>query len=256
MNDNPLTHNPMKQDGSTGRRKIWMVTAAVILAVIAIAGIAYSVYAWQQNQKLSDDVTAKNKQIADLQKQETSSSSSTSSEGSTSTTQQSDPYAGWQSATLKYEKISLKYPSTWKLTNVSTPYGTNNVMTSPGIDVATLTSPTGLMITISTGAHDVSSPYSSTPQYTTPIATLGGNYYLGFGAGPAGDTYPVFGGIGTSLDGSITYPPSRNVTVSRDQAYNAIHMSYAPNGTANPLSTYLNDPSYNDALLILKSLSY
>ncbi|HEV2639386.1 MAG TPA: hypothetical protein VGX23_29885 [Actinocrinis sp.] len=76
MNENPLTHNPMKHDGTVGRRKPLLVTGAIVLAVIAIAAIAYSVYAWQQNDKLSDDITAKNAQIATLQKQKAAQTTS------------------------------------------------------------------------------------------------------------------------------------------------------------------------------------
>ena len=84
MNENPLTHNPLNQGGADNRRKTWMTTAVIVLAVITLAGIAYSVYAWQQNQKLSADVTTKNNQIADLQKQANTPTKTTTS---TTTTQ-------------------------------------------------------------------------------------------------------------------------------------------------------------------------
>ncbi|MFJ5234539.1 hypothetical protein ACIQBJ_32130 [Kitasatospora sp. NPDC088391] len=257
MNETPLTHNPMKQNGPAGRRKSLLITGAIVLALIAIAAIAYSVYAWQQNRQLSSDVSTKNTQIADLQKQKTTSSSTPTT---SPTTTPADPYAGWQSATLKYEKLNLKYPSTWKLTDTSTPYNGNNIMATPGNDAASLTSPTGLTVTVATGVNSVGDgPYSTHPQFIVPIATLGGNYYLGFGTGPAGDTSPVNGAVGTSSSSPALYPASKNISAPGGPSYDIIRMTYnnsTQNGVSKPLGTYQNDTFYNDALLIIKSLSY
>ena len=102
-------HNPLNQGDADNRRKTWMTVAVVVLAIITLAGIAYSVYAWQQNQKLSVDVTAKNNQIADLQKQASVPARTTSS------TQPADPYAGWKECDDTVSGISFKYPSSWSL---------------------------------------------------------------------------------------------------------------------------------------------
>ena len=65
-----MNENPMKQDDSSNHSTL-KTTLLVVLALVAVAGIAYSAYAWMQNQKLSSDLTTKNNQIADLQKQQT-----------------------------------------------------------------------------------------------------------------------------------------------------------------------------------------
>src|SRR4051812_21431240 len=122
MNENPSTHNPMKQEGAS-KRKALVIVAVSVLSVIALAGAVYSAFTWQHNRQLSDDLTAKNKQIADLKKQDSTAGKPTTSPV--------DPYTGWQSATLKYEKVSLKYPSTWNVTNTSKPGGSTGDIT-PG----------------------------------------------------------------------------------------------------------------------------
>lgn len=113
MNENPLTHNPMKQDNPAGRHKALLVTGAIVLAFVAIAAIAYSVYAWQQNRQLSSDISTKNNQIAELQKQKTTPTTKP-------TTQPADPYAGWKSYCDAVEKACFKYPADWTVATSST----------------------------------------------------------------------------------------------------------------------------------------
>ncbi|MEZ0111669.1 hypothetical protein ABH920_005687 [Catenulispora sp. EB89] len=256
MNENPLTHNPLKHDGAAGRQKSLLITSAIVLGVIAVAAIAFSVYAWQQNRQLSSDVTAKNNQIAELQKQ------AAPAKTTPTTTPTTDPYAGWQSATLKYEKASFKYPSTWTLTNSSTPGGTADIPATPGIDYAKLVSPTGLTLSIDTGDGGANGgAYFGTVLSATPISTLGGNYYLGFGSGGAsGSNVTAAGSVGTAPTSSAALPPSKNVTdKSGAPLYDVISMLYSSASgtpTSKPVSAFQSDASYNDALLIIKSLSY
>ena len=255
MNENPLTHNPLNQGGA-GRRKTWMTATAIVLAVVAVAGIAYSVYAWQQNQKLSADVTAKNNQIADLQKQANTPTKTTTS---TTTTQPADPYAGWQSATLKYEKATFKYPSTWKLTNTSTPNGTTGDI-APGSDQVKLISPTGLTLTINTGVSGIGGPSGGVVLSTTPITTLGGNYSLKFQSINPSASVASEGTVVTTATSSAHFLPSKNLSIVGGGApFDLISMSFfdaSGNAIAKPVSDFQSDTSYNDALLIIKSLSY
>lgn len=252
MNENPI-HNSMNHDGAPVRRKTWMTITTIVLAVIAVAGIAYSVYAWQQNQKLTSDVTAKNNQIATLQKQQTSPMK---------TTPPADPYAGWQSAMLKYEKAMFKYPSTWTLTNSSTPGGTVGIPSTPGIDSVKLVSPTGLTLVIDTGDGGANGgAYFGNILSTTPITTLGSNYYLGFGSGGASSSNVTnSGSIGTTPASNAAMPISKNITdKSGAPLYDVISMFYldtSGNAISKPVSAFQSDSSYTDALLVIKSLSY
>lgn len=258
MNENPLTHNSMKQDGAAGRRKALMTAGAIALALVAVASIAFSVYAWQQNRQLTADLATKNNQIADLQKQK---SGQTTPAPSATTTPATDPYTGWKSATLKYEKATFKYPSTWTVTNVSTPNGTTGNIT-PGSDQITLTSTTGLTLKFSTGVSGIGGgPYFGTVLSTTPIATLGGNYYLGFGTNGADShsTSASAGHIGTASTSQANFISSKNVTSTGGQAYDVISLAYFDaSGSAidKPVSAFQSDTSYSDALLIIKPLSY
>lgn len=171
-----------------------------------------------------------------------------------------DPYTGWQSATLKYEKASFKYPSTWKLTNVSTPDGTTGNIT-PGSDQAKLVSPTGLTVTMDTGVSGIGDgPYGGTVLSVTPITTLGGHYYLGFGTGFSSSSTMTNGGtVGTTAASSASFLPSKNTSVAGGQPFDVISMVYfdaSGSAVAKPVSDFQGDSSYNDALLIIKSLTY
>lgn len=259
MNENPLTHNPMKQDGAAGRQKSLLITGAIVLAAVTIAAVSYSVYTWQQNRQLSADVTTKNNQIAELQKQ-TAPAKTTPS---TTPNQPADPYAGWQSATLKYEKASFKYPSNWTVSTGNAPGGSG---TTTGTDYAKLVSPTGLNIRINAGMirTDAGGPYSGTLLSTIPIATLGGSYYLGFDAkaqpSASAATALTTAGVGVTQDNKSSWPESKNiVSTSGAPVFDFISLAYfdaAGNVVPKPISVYQSDSSYNDALLIIKSLSY
>lgn len=111
MNEKPLTNSTIPSHSSSHHLKIWVI----ILAIIATAGIGYSVYAWLQYRQLSSDITSKNNQIADLQKQKSDLSNSTASQKTSSATQTVDPYAGWKTYCDAVEKVCFKYPSDWSL---------------------------------------------------------------------------------------------------------------------------------------------
>ncbi|GAA2048964.1 hypothetical protein GCM10009839_63400 [Catenulispora yoronensis] len=252
MNEAPL-HNPLKQDGSSNRSTL-KTTLLVVLALVAVASIGYSIYAWMQNRQLSNDVTNKNNQIATLQKQQTPPAKTTP-------TPPADPYAGWQSATLNYEKATFKYPSTWKLTNTSTPNGTTGNIT-PGSDQVKLSSPTGLTVTIDTGVSGLGDgPYGNGEVLATPITTLGGNYFLGFGTygAPTNSSTTSEGIVGTTSTRYATWPTGKNTSSSSGKTYTVISMAYydaSSHAIIKPVSDFQSDSSYNDALLIIKSLSY
>jgi prepilin-type N-terminal cleavage/methylation domain-containing protein len=57
-----------------------------------------------------------------------------------------DPYAGWQSYTLKYEKLAFKYPASWTIQDNSASQGL-----TPNADSVTLTSSDGFNVSIDDG---------------------------------------------------------------------------------------------------------
>jgi type II secretory pathway pseudopilin PulG len=96
-------------------------------------------------------------------KSKTSSSSTTATTAKTAAV---DPYAGWKTGTLKYEKLSFKYPSNWNLVDSSV----------TGIDILKLISPTGSQIYLD--AAFGSSGTTAVVVDSTPITFLGGRDYL------------------------------------------------------------------------------
>lgn len=146
------------------------------------------------------------------------------------------------------------------MTNTNTPNGTTGNIT-PGSDQVKLVSPTGLTLTIDTGVSGVGDgSYTGNVLSTTPIATLGGNYFLGFGtAGDPTSSTAYNGVIGTTSDRKATWPLSKNVSSGNGSVFDVIAMAYyyaKGNALAKPVSAFQGDASYNDALLIIKSLSY
>lgn len=251
----PQLTTKMKPENPNKRRKTLIIISIAAAAVVLIAGIGYAIYAWQQSQQP--------KQTAQSTNNSTSSQTTTKDEEKTtpSTTPATDPYAGWLSASLKYEKVSFKYPSTWKLTNTSTPHSESDAVT-PGYDKATLVSPTGLTLTVSTGVYGIGGgPYGNHVFTTTPITTLGGSYYLGFGTYQDDSNLVSKGTVGTKQDKTASMPLSKNISVtsSDTRPFNAISMAYydaAGNAIEKQVSDFQNDASYNDTLLIIKSLTY
>jgi len=104
----------------------------LIVVLVLIGGIGYLGY----------------KQVN--KKSKTSTSSTTAA--TTAKTAAVDPYAGWKTGTLKYEKLSYKYPSNWTLTDDSKPYSSSPdnpySCLKPGWDLITLTSPYGSKVTM------------------------------------------------------------------------------------------------------------
>lgn len=246
MNETPLSNNEIKPESANNRRKTLKIIGIVVAAVIVVAGAVYSVYAWQQGQQAQSNTSDANTQTAPKEEEATPTPTPAPS---------TNPYEGWLSDTLKYEKVTFKYPSTWNLTNTSTPYSENYPVT-PGFDKATLVSPTGLTLTVSTGVYGIGgAPFYGKILSVTPIETLGGSYFLGFGTGGGDPNSDVaYSGMVATTSSGGRWPASKNISVSGGTPINNISLSYADDG--KPVSVFQNDASYNDALLIIKSLGY
>lgn len=249
MNETPLPNNPMKPEGTKNRRKILTIAGIVTLAVVVLASVGYSIYAWQQSQQPQSTTENKSSQTTPKEEEKTPSPEAPST----------DPYAGWLSATIKYEKVTLKYPSTWTLTNTGIPHSESDAVT-PGYDKAKVVSPTGLTVTIDTGVSGIGGgPYGNRVFSATPITTLGGSYYLGFGAYGGESDLVLKGTIGTTSDKTAAWPSSKNISSLNGDTFNVISMAYldgAGNAIEKRVSDFQGDASYNDALLIIQSLTY
>jgi hypothetical protein len=90
------------------------------------------------------------------------------------------PYAGWKTATLKYEKISYNYPTNWivKDDSIDVPKSQNGCA-YPGHDVVTLVSPSGTQVAFNAG-QDCFGGGNTKAFGSAPIKALGQDLYLVF----------------------------------------------------------------------------
>lgn len=182
-----------------------------------------------------------------------------------------DPYKDWKSASLKYEKMSFKYPSTWQITNTSKGEAGTGGTAMPGSDSAILISPTGLQVSVQTGEVGFNSSGLLIGLPTSnPVNTLGGKYYLVYYTNKSQSTTEVRGAClskEAAVSNDMPNIASKNITVagmsdgSAVSTANLICIDYpAPNSTSpvpvKPISAFEQDASYNDAKHIIESLTY
>lgn len=197
--------------------------------------------------------------------------------------QSTDPYAGWATAELKYENISFKYPVTWKLDNQSTATTENGQNGSgiingvrvscayPGGDSATITAPNGLGVELRANDNGLDcSTYPPKEQISSmPITTLGGTYYLSFVNqnnchGSCKSDQVTSACLSTSSK-NLSVPVTKNI--KEDSGWSAVPPNlFCVQTTVNPggsnsykaesVSSLKANSSFNDAVLIFKSLHY
>ncbi len=230
-----------------------LVALAVVIVIGVVGGVVY-----HQDHKTKAATTSS----------QTSTKSSTQTK--TSTTPPADPYAGWKTAALTYEKATFKYPSSWQISNTSQTESETGGTVTPGADTATATSPTGLIVSINTGEAGIgdSDGIDSVLPGAQPINTLGSSYYLDFYANvhvSATDAQGACVDKDATVATGVPYIPSKNIQLanvsgtSASSATDLICIKYQDaQGTAQakPVSTFEQDASYNDAKLIIESLSY
>jgi hypothetical protein len=172
-------------------------------------------------------------------------------------TQPANPYAGWQTYSLQYEKVSLKYPPGWSLINANKDeYPNPSSLEQREIadqDQILINGPNGYVFNMETGnTYNGASTCIVTSQ---PITTLGQSLFLVFEGGytagcittgnavllmKSGDqnsfvedrnSNPANGAPGNQMDVSITFP-------------------------SQIIKSLQSDSNYQKELLILKSMSY
>lgn len=177
-----------------------------------------------------------------------------------------NPYRGWLTAKLQYEKASFQYPSTWKITDKSIPKGTADFVALPGFDKATISSSDGLTVTVQTGYAQSTGPgpdtYPNSPIYTQPINSLGGKYTLSYAMMP-GPTSPkgyIDGVYVTIPPTNINFATDKNITNALGETTNMLISITYPNAQGNPtpkpLTTFQDDSALSTAKLIIESIRY
>jgi len=234
-----------------------VVEVLLIVVIIGILGFT-GWFVYHSKQAADKNLTVSNSTVPTYKKQVKATTSPTVS----------NPYAGWETATLKYEKLSFKYPSSWQISNTSTPASATETV-SPGTDQAILTSPTGLEVAINTGGTGIgaSDGIDSVQPGSQMIHTLGGTYYLDYYTNLQDSTSST-AAQAACLDKTATvksgapYIPSQNITytsvsgVSNEPAVDLVCMQYKKSVPEKTISTFEKDASYNDAKLIIESLTY
>jgi cytoskeletal protein RodZ len=179
-----------------------------------------------------------------------------------------DPYKGWKSASLKYEKMSFKYPSTWQISNTSKDGAGTGGTATPGADEVSLTSATGMHVSIQTGQVGIDTNSLLTGLSTSrPINTLGGNYFLVYWSNKSDTTGGARGTCLSKTATTSTIPslPSKNIqmasmsddSISPTANLICIGINSAEGSTAvRPISAFEQNASYSDAKLIIESLTY
>jgi hypothetical protein len=179
-----------------------------------------------------------------------------------------NPYAGWKTATLKYEHATFEYPSSWTLQDASWVPSDTPGLYSPG-DNAELTSPTGLSVAINTGVEIFNNPIENPVVISSQlITTLGKRYALDFTELRPNTEYPdyvsqacvsqteppslEFGMIsGKTLvqyQGEVGAPAQDIICISPPKTKSFIE--------GIPLASFKSNSSFADARLIIESLKY
>jgi hypothetical protein len=180
-------------------------------------------------------------------------------------------YAGWKSATLKYEKLSFEYPANWTLSNVSTAY--NSALPAscqkPGYDQATITSPNGETVFLLSGAGcgAGSSMNGETEITTLPVSAFNGSYkYVGLidEDSSSDNGTPTFACVSNNSK-TLSEPYSKNVSSSTSGSNLYDEFCFTPSAANLTSSTAMvhksvsdikSDANFATAKLIFESLSY
>jgi hypothetical protein len=216
----------------------------ITIVLIAAAGIGFYVYN-RDNDKSINNINTTNKQQGARNNNE----------------QAADPYEGWVTGNLKYEKADFKYPSDWDLSNKATATGiTGNI--SPGSDQVTIVSPTDITVTIKTGVFGIGDGFSNVLS-SEAITTLDSSYHLNFYTNNSANRSKAQGAcVGTTPTDKANYPFSRNIQVMNndEKPFNVVCINYPEDDNGDVperlVGAFKNDGSFREAQLIIESLSY
>lgn len=231
----------------TNQKGFSAVEAVLILIVIALLAFA-GWYVWKKNNKdtepKSGSATSQNQQKDEIKPAE----------------KKVDPYAGWKSGELVYEKLTYKYPADWKQDLKSYPNGPSGSV-KPGSEDLTLTGPnSSLLLEFRTGLDGVGSAVGTKVVESIPLQAMGGQLYLNFYTFDGDTSGKVYGACLDPLATSADKLPSKNsTTVSGAMAPMAACVRYPfveREYVKKTVDEFKSDPSFADIKRILESFSY
>jgi prepilin-type N-terminal cleavage/methylation domain-containing protein len=186
------------------------------------------------------------------------------------TTTAPDPYAGWQSYTLKYEKLAFKYPASWTIQDDSASQGL-----TPNADSVTLTASDGFNISIDDGWDGGGDSLNLATDSPVSVTFLNSPAYLVFSHPRCFGTDPC---DANALKGSILmlkpsssygqnntagyFPQDKNAhgSPSVNNGGSTVLLSAGYSGTnAKTFTTAAqaqSDPEFKNAALFIQSMHY
>lgn len=252
-NQQPIVTQPSQPSPS----RLKSTPIMVLIFIVFLAASLYGVYAWQHKK------TAQLQSQVSSLKSQVNKQSQTAKATSTPSPTATDPYSGWKSATLTYEKIKFKYPSDWTIKEQSTAANDPSTGNDYPMDSVSLTSPSGSVVSLNAGGMSEGDIVTFDK---TPITFMGSStnfLIVGIPAGESGKApaQPDRGfieftskNISTSKSTTTCYP---NTTKKTCPLYDSF--TYLPKGPyATPMSASQieSNPTFAQAKLILESMSY
>ncbi len=170
-----------------------------------------------------------------------------------------NPYTGWKSYTLKYEKMTFKYPSdlTVQDTSMATTAADN---VTPGMDRVRLVGSGGFVLSIQTGLDGIGGGCPEcTIDYHEPIVIVGNQLKLNYvNSGNGLISSIAVAKLDNDFIGGFD---SKNINIvgSTNRPATLVSMSFKDaNDTAvgKPLATYKTEHFVTEGKLVLQSASY
>lgn len=226
------------------------VEVVMVVAIVALLGVVgWLVY------KDHHKTTAKNTPIVQPYKTTTPAPKANAPTAA-------NPYAGWNTYTLKLEKITFRYPSTWQLTDKSDSNDDYEILTGP------LSGTNNLTMVIGAGAAVSDVNLSSGPIVESDSVTF--NSHPAFLDTDTSGGYVVEMLLSQSSSKVGDLFPTQNITFNSENSRILVQVFYSNNSCSSncnpninygaaigePLSMFENDVNYKDAKLVVDSMSY
>lgn len=233
-----------------------------MIAIILIAGAAFGAYQFEHSRAVKAEKRQQS-QIDSLKKQINSSQKPTDTK-STSSTAAADPYAGWKTYTLKYEKLTFKYPANWQPKDYS-----NGPNENPNTDVVDFVAPDGFVFDIIDGMKPGGDPKTLVPDSPWPVTFADQSMYLVFSHPSESKlTHQNSNSVGgmdllTNPKNQYSWPADKNAsstamvnTGGSNMSINAWYQTSSGTKYFSTVQQAMNDPEYKNAKLVIESMHY